>query len=156
MADLVTKFEVKFTPEPNTGCWLWNGPHNLQGYGRFTISRKSSIGYRTQAAHRFSWLLYRGPIENDFWVLHKCDTPACVNPDHLFLGTRTDNVHDMAKKGRVRRQNSRHCINDHEMAGNNLIRKKGIVAYINICRKCNNEAQRKYQHKKIMEKQYAP
>lgn len=51
-------------------------------------------------AHRMSWLLYRGEIPNDLFMLHRCDNPACVNPEHLFLGTQRDNLIDCKKKGR--------------------------------------------------------
>lgn len=66
------------------------------GYGEFSISRFSS----NQLAHRVSYQIYIGEIPKGLFVLHKCDNPKCVNPDHLFLGTQKDNVHDMYKKER--------------------------------------------------------
>lgn len=81
--------------EPNSGCLLWTGGVDKKGYGRFrarvTLQR---------LAHRFSWEFAHGPIPNDMGVLHKCDTPACVRADHLFLGTNLDNNNDKVSKNR--------------------------------------------------------
>ena len=87
-------FDERYIPEPNSGCWLWEGCVNDDGYGRI-----GSRGHR-YIAHRLSWILHRGAIPSGMCVLHKCDTPACVNPDHLFLGTRHDNARDMVRKSR--------------------------------------------------------
>ena len=80
------------------GCWIWIGLKNKKGYGRFSVSR--SIGMLL--AHRLSWEIHRGSIPSGMCILHRCDVPACVNPEHLFLGTRQDNNQDMIKKGRAR------------------------------------------------------
>lgn len=80
--------------EPNSGCWLWTGARQRDGYGVLKVDRKNV------AAHRFSWERENGPIPANLCALHKCDTPSCVNPAHLFLGTRGDNARDKAAKGR--------------------------------------------------------
>lgn len=72
------------------GCWLWTGAIGSGGYGRF-------LG---EAAHRWSYEQAYGPIPDGLWVLHRCDNPPCVRPDHLFLGTHQDNMDDMEQKGR--------------------------------------------------------
>lgn len=77
-----------------SGCWEWCGRLNVNGYGFITRD------YKQVRAHRYSWEIHNGPIAGELCVLHKCDNPRCVNPEHLFLGTRRDNQHDMHSKGR--------------------------------------------------------
>ena len=77
-----------------SGCIEWTGNIDGTGYGRFCFQRKITL------AHRAAWTLLRGPIPAGMCLLHKCDNPPCVNPDHLFLGDRGDNARDMASKGR--------------------------------------------------------
>jgi len=91
------RFWLYVNPEPNTGCWLWDGYLDGRGYGRLGKGGRSGglIG-----AHRFSWELCNGSIPEGLSVLHKCDIPICVNPEHLFIGTQQDNIDDMIKKGR--------------------------------------------------------
>lgn len=81
------------------GCWLWSGRTKSGGYGVIASVR---YGNRSRAilAHRASWFVYKGSIPDGLLVLHKCDVPACVNPDHLFLGTQRNNLDDMTEKGR--------------------------------------------------------
>ncbi len=78
------------------GCWIWLGATNSQGYG--SIARDPNKP--RVATHRLSWEIHNGLIPKGMWVLHKCDNPPCVRPDHLFLGTQKDNMQDMSKKGR--------------------------------------------------------
>lgn len=81
-------------PALGTKCWLWKGAHGKRGHGYVNNSEFQST------AHRASWVIHRGDIPSLMCVLHKCDNPPCVNPDHLFLGTELDNVRDMIAKGR--------------------------------------------------------
>jgi hypothetical protein len=79
------------------GCWYWTARLNNKGYGEFALN-----GVTRGLAHRAAYILFKGQIPDDLNVLHRCDMPACVNPDHLFLGSQADNVLDMVRKGRTR------------------------------------------------------
>ena len=78
------------------GCWGWDGYTDGFGYGRI------QHGGKVQQAHRVAWTLFNGAIPDGLCVLHRCDNPPCTNPDHLFLGTKKDNMADAMTKGRFR------------------------------------------------------
>ena len=80
-------------------CWVWSSNRDRYGYGRF---HGAVNGVLTKFAHRYSYMLHKGTIPEGMLVCHKCDTPACVNPEHLFLGTDSDNMNDKISKGRHR------------------------------------------------------
>ena len=79
------------------GCWHWTGSLDQNGYGQF----RNAKGIR-ELVHRASWRLFTGTEAGKLCVLHKCDVPRCVNPEHLFLGTQRDNIKDMHSKGRAK------------------------------------------------------
>ena len=97
MGDITKKDKLRFSRfcklNSATNCLEWTGTLRT-GYGRFYLDGK------WLSAHRVSWEIHNGPIENGLLVLHKCDNRKCVNPDHLFLGTQKDNMYDMIKKNR--------------------------------------------------------
>lgn len=82
------------TLNPETGCWEWARSLNGSGYGTYYNKGKKD------GAHREYYRRYRGEIPPGMFVCHKCDNKKCVNPDHLFLGTNSDNIRDMVAKGK--------------------------------------------------------
>ncbi len=96
LKSLVCRFLDK-CDRPKRGCWEWTAYKDSEGYGRVTIG-----GGHSTYAHRLSWRLWRGEIPRGLCICHKCDNPGCVRPDHLFLGTPKDNVHDSITKQRHR------------------------------------------------------
>jgi hypothetical protein len=83
-------------PDPNSGCWIWLKARRWNGYGVIRHQHK------VWSAHRLVYEIANGAsVPPNIDVCHKCDVPSCVNPDHLFVGTRGDNMRDCAKKGRI-------------------------------------------------------
>lgn len=86
-------------------CWLWTGSRNFYGYGWFKPGKR----LRKEKAHRVAYALACGPIPPGLLVLHRCDNPPCVRPDHLWLGTTQDNIDDRIRKGRTRAARGESC-----------------------------------------------
>lgn len=135
-------FENKFTTEPNTGCWLWTARCFPFGYGQFKYKRKNIT------AHRMSWLLYKGKIPKGMCVLHKCDVPQCLNPDHLWLGTKADNNIDCTKKGRKFNQQKTHCKYGHSFSEDSYTNLSGV----RICRPCRRARFRIWRQEKKLQR----
>lgn len=136
------RFMNHFVPEPNSGCWLWTSKTN-KGYGLIR-----GVGGRYIAAHRLAWQIFRGAIKDKSFVCHRCDTPSCVNPDHLFLGGPLENMRDMIAKGRDNRsfwKNKTHCKQGHPFDESNTYpyrTRNGVLA--RGCRRCRRNALRRW------------
>lgn len=167
-----SRFWPNVIPEPNSGCWLWLG-YSSKGYGRISLGGR---GGKMVNATRVSLRLAGRNVADDAFILHECDTPACVNPDHLTPGTQAKNLAGM----RARRRHSHgeihsaalrarevktrpmpgdlhprwghrttHCPRGHEKTGENaLISPQGHVR----CRACRNEAARLREREKYQAK----
>jgi hypothetical protein len=83
------------------GCWFWTGSRDRKGYGRININ------YIPQLAHRIAWELACSPVPAGLFVLHKCDNPPCVRPDHLYVGTHIDNMRDARERRRMKTERFR-------------------------------------------------
>lgn len=125
--------------DKSQGCWVFTGHRNSRdGYGRI------GVGARVWLAHRMAWTLEHGPIPDGLFVLHHCDNPPCVRPDHLFLGNDSDNRWDMVMKGRHPRPNSKktHCKHGHEFTIENTVishrvRQRGRIFTERNCKECH-------------------
>lgn len=87
-------------PAPDA-CWTWGRSKNRKGYGNVGLFEGGR--WSSQLAHRMAWYIHTGEKPGDSLVMHTCDNPGCCNPDHLRLGTNSDNMADMVSKGRARR-----------------------------------------------------
>ncbi len=126
--------------EKTSTCWLWKASMYPNGYGAFKCYGK------TRGAHRIAWEIVNGSIPKNLLVCHTCDVRACVNPDHLFLGSYKDNVQDMVTKQRYNSANGNKevCKRGHVFTlENTIIKKKGRQ-----CRLCQRMLNREYMRRK--------
>ncbi len=145
-----TKLEVRFWKKvtKTDGCWLWQATKNQQGYGMFFVGN-TQAGRINSVATRVSWELLYGPISDGQLCCHKCDTPSCVRPDHLFLGSHSDNSNDMVAKGRDPKWKLKNtlCPQGHPYSGENLKMSRGARS----CAECHRTKERsRYQSKKLL------
>ena len=112
--DQILDFEERYIPEPNSGCWLWLGYVNYDGYAYFSVNGKK------RRAHRVSYILHKGNIPNELQIDHLCKVRSCVNPNHLEAVTAKVNTM-RGDAGRHGKQNAyaTHCRNGHPYSEDN-------------------------------------
>lgn len=133
---IAERFMSHVREDEATGCWLWTASTNWAGYGRMVVGSRTT-GRRAVGAHRLSHELFIGPIPEGADVCHRCDTPSCVNPSHLFAGTKRENMQDMVAKGRQRKPVRTVCRHGHHVA-------PGA-----ICLECQRLNSRRHYHRNL-------
>ena len=130
------RFLLKFDEEPNTGCWIWKGGKTVDGYASFARGGRNGM----TLGHRFAYKTFREPIPVGLEIDHLCRNRACVNPWHMELVTRLENIlRSLAATTR-----KTHCKNGHEFTPENTY----IGRTRRSCRRCTLEAQQRYQRRK--------
>lgn len=148
-------------PEPNSGCWLWVGSASC---APVQLRPFLYLNGRRHAVNRLSLAAFKGPIPEGLCACHTCHNPMCVNPDHLYAGTKKQNTQDMMRAGRhaannpihrerlvarilavgAKRRAQTHCKRGHPLSGDNLfVSKKGF----RTCRTCWRALQRSYYYR---------
>lgn len=135
-------------PEPNTGCILWLRS-TIRGYGRTWFNNRHTYVHRWMLEYKL-----KRPLRNGCNALHKCDTPSCINPDHLWEGTHKENMEDCVNKGRlVIRERKTHCKNGHLFSGKNIFihkRKDKHATYEHrSCRTCRHLRNKKRDRRNV-------
>lgn len=128
---------------PESGCWIWMRALNGHGYPQMHLRGKQV------RVHRVSYEAFVGPIPDGCFICHRCDTPACVNPNHLFAGTNSDNLLDAVAKRRQWQSSKTHCLSGHEFTPRNTyigIRRNGST--MRVCRECKRIAQQRLRDKR--------
>lgn len=129
-----TRFWSKVAKSP--GCWEWTGRRDSWGYGKTGRSART---------HRVAWELSHGAIPPGLSVLHRCDNAACVNPEHLYLGTQADNMRDLRERRRMPSARKTACVHGHPFdEANTYWRPVGQ----RDCRACGVIRARRYRAKK--------
>ena len=141
-ASIIERFFQKVNKTDS--CWLWTGAFTSRGYGSFGVNGKNI------SAHRYSYQIHTGQIPIGLVVCHTCDTPSCVNPEHLWIGTQSDNMKDMVSKDRhgASSRTQTHCRKGHDfdVYGFKTYTKNGKIE--RYCKECKRISDYNYYRKK--------
>lgn len=144
------RFWSRVSKKETNECWEWTGARNSKGYGSFKINNVNWM------PHRYSYTVTKGQIPDGLVIMHSCDNSRCVNPEHLFAGTQSDNMLDCAKKGRHHCSRRTHCPKGHEYTPENTLIKKqkrvGSIGTNRTCRECQRGYARAYYQKSALRK----
>ncbi len=133
------RFNQKWIPEPNSGCWLWTACQNNKGYGSIRINGKMML------AHRFSYEIHRGSIPEKLSLDHLCRTPLCVNPNHLEIVTHRQNVlRGISPMAKYAKQT--HCKRGHLFSKENIYDVSNWKQKSRPCKICRKQ---RYQERKF-------
>lgn len=134
---LAQRFWEKVDKRGPDDCWIWKGGRNDRGYGHIFVD------YKVRMATHVSWEFANGKdFPKGMCACHSCDTPACVNPNHLWVGTNGDNNRDCVAKGRNHYTKKTHCPQGHPYSGKNLVIRSDGYRECAECRRLRNEAKR--------------
>ncbi|KKL62978.1 hypothetical protein LCGC14_2179760 [marine sediment metagenome] len=137
--NVLSRFLDKISPEPNSGCWLWNGAAIPLGYGRFAWEPCGGF------AHRAAYLLFKGEIPSGKEIDHLCRVSCCVNPDHLEAVTHKVNIHRSPIHPAAINKRKTHCKYGHPLSGNNL--GCNPTNGSRVCLNCARASGRRYYHR---------
>lgn len=138
---VVERFSAKVDRTDTNGCWLWTASLDSQGYGQLMVTHDGTK--RPRKAHRLAWEIHHEvQLTADQCVLHHCDNPQCVRPDHLFVGTVHANNTDMTLKGRHANQVKTHCAQGHQFTGETVMTRGKPTR---VCRVCRRESSKAYR-----------
>jgi hypothetical protein len=131
------RFWAKVNKKADDECWEWTAAKSSKGYGQFALNKIA------KSTHRISYIIHKGEIPDGLMICHTCNNPPCINPNHLYAGTSSDNMEQSVREMRHHEQSKTHCKNGHEFTEENTflrVRKgRGITR---VCRECKRKSDR--------------